>query len=54
MVLTLGTHLELDRCPHCGVDRPSLENSAAFESKDFTKSAIAFGKPMCVVVVAVP
>ncbi len=31
----LGIQLMLARCPHCGVDRPSLHQAARFESKDF-------------------
>ena len=27
-----GTFLELERCPHCSVDRPSLKQQAAFET----------------------
>lgn len=31
-----GKLLELDRCPHCSVDRPHLHHKTAFETSDHT------------------
>lgn len=31
----LGNQLELNRCPHCGVDMPSLNQSSRFETADY-------------------
>ena len=33
-LLKLATQLQLERCPHCGVDRPNLSRVAHFETND--------------------
>ena len=33
--LKLGKELTLSRCPHCGVDTPSLHSLHAFETRDY-------------------
>jgi hypothetical protein len=33
-VLKLGTQLALERCPHCGVDRPTLAQVSRFETNE--------------------
>ena len=33
-----GSFLELERCPHCSVDRPSLEHKADFETLDKSRT----------------
>jgi hypothetical protein len=33
-MLKLGTHLPLERCPHCGVDRPTLAQVSRFETNE--------------------
>lgn len=47
----LGTHLLLARCPHCGVDQPSLQQVARFETKDFRgmsqRTWVAYGCSRC-------
>lgn len=34
----LGQNLDLERCPHCGVDRPNLFNVHQFETADYSNS----------------
>lgn len=33
-MLKLGTQLQLERCPHCGVDRPNLSQVYRFDTND--------------------
>lgn len=33
-MLRLGTQLQLERCPHCGVDQPNLTQVSRFETND--------------------
>ena len=33
-----GTFLELERCPHCSVDRPSLKQQAAFGTSNHSRT----------------
>lgn len=32
---TLGSQLDLDRCPHCGVDRPLLQQLSQWETRNY-------------------
>lgn len=33
-MVDLGSHLELERCPHCGIDRPNLSRATRFGTAD--------------------
>jgi Domain of unknown function (DUF4145) len=32
----LATQLDLNRCPHCNVDKPTLTHAASFDTQDFS------------------
>jgi len=38
MTIKLMAQLDLDRCPHCGVDRPTLTHQHNFATVDFSQS----------------
>lgn len=46
MVLLLN-QLLLDRCPHCGVDRPNISQLWAYQTKDFTGIHVRFWRIYC-------
>lgn len=40
----IGQFLELDKCPHCNVDKPSLHQVANFNTSDNSKALVRYWK----------
>lgn len=45
-MVTLGSQLEMERCPHCGVDKPLLTRAAEFQTRITTAVSLDFGARM--------